>query len=92
MTTYLVAVHLLLEVGPEPRPAINAALNEILSEAMRQNGGAQSPLIDWAVAGEDLAASIVSVDVSPTYEPDVTAFPDWPAARSPAPRQMRSPP
>lgn len=82
MTTYLVAVHLLVEAGPEPRAAIDAALHDILRDAMRQNAGGQSPLVDWAVAGEDLASSIIPVTLSASYAPDTTPFPTWPAACS----------
>lgn len=79
MTTYLVAVHLLVDAGPEPRAAIEAALHGILSDAMRQNAGGQSPLLDWAVAGEDLASSIIPVMLPASYAPDTSPFPAWPA-------------
>ncbi|OYX09138.1 MAG: hypothetical protein B7Z15_14525 [Rhizobiales bacterium 32-66-8] len=82
MTTYLVAVHLLVEAGPEPRAAIDAALHDILSDAMRQNAGGRSPLVDWAVAGEDLASSIIPVALPAPFAPDTTLFPAWPAACS----------
>ncbi|WP_454659133.1 hypothetical protein [Bosea beijingensis] len=82
MTTYLVAVHLLVDAGPEPRAAIEAALHRILSDAMGQNAGGQSPLADWAVAGEDLASSIIPVALPASYAPDTTPFPEWPAACS----------
>lgn len=82
MTTYLVAVHLLVDAGPEPRAAIEAALHGILSDAMRQNAGGQFPLVDWAVAGEDLASSIIPVALPASYAPDTTPFPAWPAACS----------
>ena len=61
MRTYLVAVHLLVEAGPQPRAAIDAALHNLLSEGMRQNAGPRSMLIDWAVAGDDLAASMLFI-------------------------------
>ncbi len=82
MTTYLVAVHLLVEAGPQPRAAIDAALHDLLSEGMRQNYGPGTMLIDWAVAGEDLAASITVVDLPAAYIPDETPFPAWPASGS----------
>ena len=82
MKTYLVAVHLLVEAGPQPRVAINAALHNLLSEGMRQNAGPRSMLIDWAVAGDDLAASIAPVDLPATYRPDETPFPEWPTSRA----------
>jgi len=80
MTTYLVAVHLLVEAGPEPRAAIDAALHGILSGATRQNAGGQSPLVDGAVSGEDLASSISPVALPASYAPDISPFPAWPAA------------
>lgn len=80
MTTYLVAVHLLVEAGPESRAAIDTALHDILSDAMRQNAGEQSPLVDWVVADKDLASSIAPVALPASYAPDTTPFPAWPAA------------
>ncbi|OZA81805.1 MAG: hypothetical protein B7X76_07995 [Azorhizobium sp. 39-67-5] len=82
MTTYLVAVHLLVEAGPEPRAEIDTALHGILSDAMRQDAGGQSPLVDWAIAGEDLASSITPVVLPASYAPDTSPFPAWPAACS----------
>lgn len=82
MKTYLVAVHLLVEAGPQPRAVIDAALHDLLSEGMRQNAGPRSMLIDWAVAGDDLAASIAPVDLPTAYSPDETPFPEWPASRA----------
>ena len=82
MKTYLVAVHLLVEAGPQPRAAIHAALHDLLGEAMRQKAGPRSILIDWAVAGDDLAASIAPVDLSTAYSPDETPFPEWPASQA----------
>ncbi|BCH19552.1 hypothetical protein [Mesorhizobium sp. L-2-11] len=81
MTTYLVAVHLLVEAGPDPRPVVDTALQDILSDATRLNRGPRSNLIDWAVAGEDLAASIAPVELPSGYTPDETPFPDWPRQR-----------
>lgn len=77
MTTYLVAVHLLMEAGPEPRHAITGALHDILSDRLRQNGHPDCPLIDWAVSGDDLAASMSPVDLPDGYVPDQTPFPSW---------------
>jgi len=88
MSAYVVAVHLLIEAGPAPRPTIEALLHAALSDRLRQNAGAGSALIDWAVAGEDLAASIVRVELPEPYVPDETAFPAWPAA-SLRPRRAR---
>lgn len=82
MKAYLVAVHLLVEAGPQPRVAIDAVLHDFLSEGMRQNAGPRSRLIDWAVAGDDLAASIAPVDLPAAYRPDETPFPEWPTSRA----------
>ncbi len=79
MTTYLVAVHLLVEAGPEPHAAIDAAFHDILSDAMRLNAGGRSPLVDWAIAGDDLASSITPVMLPASYAPDTSPFPAWPA-------------
>lgn len=82
MTTYLVAVHLLVEAGLEPHATIDAALHDVLSDAMRQNAGGGSPLVDWAITGEDLASSITPVVLPASYAPDISPFPVWPAGCS----------
>ena len=78
MTTYLVAVHLLIEANNSLHAEVADALHGILTEDMRKYAGAHSALIDWAVAGDDIAASIIPVAIAGDYEPDETAFPLWP--------------
>lgn len=90
MTMYLVAVNLLIEAGPEQRAPISATLYEILSERRRGKVGSDSSLIDWVVAGDDLAASISTADLAMPYVPGETPFPSWPAAPA-LPRSGRRP-
>ena len=79
MTTYIVAVHLVVEAGAtDPRAEIAAQLDTILGGNMRQSLGAPSPLLDWAVAGDDLAGSIAPVMLPAGYRPDESPFPGWP--------------
>ncbi len=78
MTTYLVAVHLLIEANGSPEADVADALHGILTGDMRKYAGAHSALIDWAVAGDDIAGSIIPVAIAGDYEPDETAFPLWP--------------
>ena len=79
MTTYIVAVHLVVEAGAaNPRAEIAAQLDTILGGNMRQSLGAPSPLLDWAVAGDDLAGSIAPVMLPAGYRSDESPFPGWP--------------
>lgn len=83
MTTYLVAVHLLVEANGSPEAEVADALHGILTQDMRKYAGAQSSLIDWAVAGDDIVGSIVPIAIDGDYKPDETAFPPWPRRRHP---------
>lgn len=79
MTTCLVAVHLLIEVENNPEAEIGDALHGILTHHMRKYAGSGSPLIDWAVAGEDVPGSFAPVTLTADYVPDETPFPPYPA-------------
>jgi hypothetical protein len=83
MKTYLVSLHLLLEAHHCPEAEIADALHGILIEDMRKYAGDHSELIDWAVAGDDMAASIASVPLPDDYRPDDSAFPAWPGRTIP---------
>ena len=78
MTTFLVAIHLVVDTnGPNPRAEIIAALEAQLDQPAARvpaTGG----ILDWAVAGEDLAASMVPVVIPSDYRPGTTPFPQWP--------------
>ena len=81
MTTYIVAVHLVVDASAaDHRAEIAAQLDTILSGNMRQSLGAPSPLLDWAVAGDDLAGSIAPVMLPAGYRPDESPFPGWPTS------------
>jgi hypothetical protein len=75
---YLVAVNLLVHAHHNPESAIADALDGILTPDMRKHAGANSALIDWAVAGDDLSSSIAGVSLPDDYMADESAFPLWP--------------
>ena len=54
------------------------ALHGTLTEDMRKHAGRHSALIDWAIAGDDIASSIAGRALADDYAPDETAFPPWP--------------
>ncbi len=78
MKAYLVAVNLLVHAHHNPEGAIADALGGILTPDMRKNAGADSALVDWAIAGEDIATSIAAVLLQDDYVPDEFPFPLWP--------------
>jgi hypothetical protein len=45
---------------------------------MRKHAGNNSTLIDWEIAGDDIASSVAAVSLPDDYMPDVSAFPLWP--------------
>jgi hypothetical protein len=78
MKAYLVAVNLLVHAHHNPESAIADALDGILTPEMRKHAGASSALLDWAIAGDDVASSIAGVSLLDDYMPDESAFPLWP--------------
>lgn len=69
MTTYLVAVHILVDTDTaNPRSAIASALENQLDHCAAASP-TEGTIVDWAVAGEDLAASIVPVVIPADYTP-----------------------
>lgn len=79
MTTFLVAIHLIVDTnGPNPRAEITAALEAQLDRTADAVPAAGS-VLDWAVAGEDLAASMAPVTIPSDSRPGTTRFPQWPA-------------
>jgi hypothetical protein len=78
MKAYLVAVNLLVHAHHKPESAIADALDGILTPDMRKHAGANSALLDWAIAGDDVASSIAGVSLPDDYMPDESAFPLWP--------------
>ena len=77
MKAYLVAVNLLVQATTS-ESAIAEALDGILTPDMRKHAGTNSALIDWAIAGDDIASSIAAVPLPDDYAPDGSAFPLWP--------------
>lgn len=78
MKAYLVVVNLLVHAHHNPESAIAGALEGILTPDMRKNAGADSALVDWAIAGDDIASSIAAVPLNDDYVPDESPFPLWP--------------
>jgi hypothetical protein len=75
MNAYLVAVNLLVQAHHRPESAIADPLNGIQTPDMRKHAGNNSALIDWAIAGDDIASSIAGISLPDGYMPDVSAFP-----------------
>ena len=78
MKAYLVAVNLLVHAHHDPESAIADALDGILTPDMRKHAGANSALLDWAIAGDDVSSSIAGASLPDDYMPDESAFPLWP--------------
>ncbi|ACI94767.1 conserved hypothetical protein [Afipia carboxidovorans OM5] len=78
MKAYLVVVNLMVHAHHNPESAIADALEGILTPDMRKNAGADSALVDWAIAGDDIASSITAVPLPDDYAPDDSPFPSWP--------------
>ncbi len=87
MTTYLVAVHILVDThAPSPRSAVAAALENQFDRCAAAVPAAGT-IVDWAVAGEDLAVSMAPVVIPADYTPGATPFPEWNTARAPSAEQ-----
>lgn len=87
MTTYLVAVHILVDTqAASPRSAVAAALESHLDRCALAVPAAGT-IVDWAVAGEDLAASMAPVVIPADYMPGATPFPEWNTPREPSAEQ-----
>ncbi len=77
MSTFLVAIHLIVDTnGPNPRADVIAALEAQLDRPTKPVS-AEGSILDWAVAGEDLAASMAPVTIPSDYRPGITQFPHW---------------
>ena len=80
MSTFLVAIHVVVDTnGPNPRAGIIAALEAQLDHPVTSVPAA-GRILDWVVAGEDLAASMAPVTIPSDYRPGTTQFPQWPRA------------
>lgn len=78
MSTFLVAIHLIVDTnGPNPRADVTAALEAQL-DGPATPVPAVCSILDWVVAGEDLAASMAPVTIPSDYGPGITQFPQWP--------------
>ena len=82
MSTWIVAVHLVIEVDDEnPRAAIAGALDRHL-EPQPALAPSAATILDWAVAGEDLAAAMAPTTLPAGYTAGKTPFPEWPGAQA----------
>jgi hypothetical protein len=73
MTIYIVVVHLVVDADEaNPRTGVAAQLDRLLSDT------GSVALVDWAVAGVDLADSMAPVKLPADYRPGESAFPAWP--------------
>lgn len=82
MTTWLVAVHILVTADTtNPRADIAEVLEAHLDGSVPSPNHPKAAIVDWAVAGEDLAASMAPAAVSQDYAPGNMPFPQWPAGK-----------
>ncbi|MCI5075622.1 hypothetical protein [Oricola sp.] len=82
MTTWLVAVHILVTADtPKPRADIAKVLEAHLDGSAPSPNQPKAAIVDWAVAGEDLAASMAPAAVSRDYAPGCMPFPQWPVGK-----------
>ena len=82
MTTWLVAVHILVTADtPNPRADIARVLEAHLDGSAPSPNHSKAAIVDWAVAGEDLAASMAQATVPRDYAPGNMPFPRWPAGK-----------
>jgi hypothetical protein len=77
MTPYLLTVCLLVEAYEHPRGQVEA-LQGVLTDEVRRCAGTRSALIDWVIAGDDIASAIAQAPLLDDYAPDGTAFSLWP--------------
>ncbi len=82
MSTWIVAVHLVIEADDEnPRAAIAGALDRQFGSLLRPPAPAGT-VLDWAVAGDDLAASMAPAALPAGYTPGTAPFPVWPGTQA----------
>lgn len=78
MTTWLVAVHILVTADTtNPRADIARVLEAHLDGSAPCPNHSKAAIVDWAVAGEDLAASMAPAAVPRDYTPGSMPFPQW---------------
>lgn len=81
VSTYLVAVHFLVDTtGVNLRSDVVAALEAHPDHPPRQVP-ASGIIVDWAVAGKDLADLMIPTIIPPDYSAGTTRFPDWPSVQ-----------
>src|SRR5258708_23892047 len=78
MNPHLITAYLLMEAHEHPQGQVAEALQGVLTDEMRTYAATRSALIDWAIAGDDIASSIVQTTLLDDYARDGTAFSLWP--------------
>jgi hypothetical protein len=78
MKAHLVAVNLPVHAHDYPESAVADALDGSLTPGMRKHAVANSALIDWVIAGDDIASFIAAVSLPHDDTPEESAFPLWP--------------
>ena len=77
MTTYSVAVHLLLQEQHHPEIAICDAFHGIFAGNMRKHVGDHAAPIDGAITGGDIVSSIAAVSPANDHMPDQPVVSVW---------------
>jgi hypothetical protein len=77
MNPHLITAYLLAEAHEHPQGQVAEALQGVLTDEMRTYVGTRSALIDWAIAGDDIASSIALLPLLDDYAHDGTEFPLW---------------
>ena len=78
MNPHLITAYLLAETHEHLQGQVAEALQGVLTDEMRRCAGTHSALLDWAIAGDDVASSIAQVPLLDDYAHDGTAFSLWP--------------
>ena len=78
MNPHLISAYLRAEAHEHPQGQVAEALRGVLADETRTYAGTHSALIDWAIAGDDIASSIVRTTLLDNSAPDATGFPHWP--------------
>ena len=78
MNPHLITAYLLAETHEHLQGQVAEALHGVLTDEMRRCAGTHSALLDWAIAGDDIASSIAQITLLDDCAPDGTAFPLWP--------------
>jgi hypothetical protein len=82
MNSHLITIYLLVEAHDHPQGQIAEALQGVLTDEMRRYAGTDPALIDWAIAGDDIASAIAQARFSPIVRAAGRRFPSGQEGRS----------